>query len=369
MNIGYDFRSFLSAETGIGVYFRNITRKMIETHREDFFYLFSSSLKERFDRRQLPGGDNYFFKEFRLPVSLLNFCWYRLGFPPFGFFFAKKMDLVHSPLPIILPGKHKNIITVHDLCLIEDPALVMKEATRYFSDSLARSLAKADGVIAVSEFTRSRLLALFGQEHASRIKVIYHGSDLEEVTAKAPGIPLPERYLLYVGTLEPRKNLVNLIRALAKTSKQDDALHLVIAGKKGWACDDFFRVLDSSGIKERVIILDYVRRQELKFLYLNAELLVMPSHYEGFGLPLLEAAYCGLPAACSDLPVFREIFSDFPVYFDQQDPGDLAEKICRLLHDRRLYEEKRARAGEIKKRLTWFAAAKQTGDFYREVCQ
>ena len=279
------------------------------------------------------------------------------------------MDLVHSPLPVILPGRHKNIITVHDLCLIDHPDLVMTEATRYFRHSLAHSLMNADGVIGVSEFTRSRLLALFGQEYGPRIKVIYHGSDLEKVMTKAPGIQLPERYLLYVGTLEPRKNLANLIHALAKVSMRDDSICLVIAGKKGWACDEFFRVLNSSGVKNRVFILDYVQREELKFLYTNAALLVMPSHYEGFGLPLLEAAYCGLPAACSDIPVFREIFSDFPEYFDQRDPGDMAEKICLLLEDRRLYEEKRVRALEIKKERTWAEAARHTRDFYREVCQ
>jgi glycosyltransferase involved in cell wall biosynthesis len=369
MNIGYDIRSFLSAETGIGVYFRNLTREIIETNREDFFYLFSSSLKERFDRSRLPGGDNYRFKEFRLPVSVLNFCWYKLGIPPFGFFFGRKMDLVHSPLPIIFPGKHKNIITVHDLCLIDHPGLVMKEATRYFRDSLAHSLEEADGVIVVSEFTRSRLLAHFGREYAARTRVIYHGSDLETVTARAPGFPLPEKYLLYVGTREPRKNLANLIQALAAVNKRDDSVHLVIAGKKGWDCDEFLRVLNGSGMKDRVIMPDYVRREELKFLYTNAALLVMPSHYEGFGLPLLEAAYCGLPAACSEIPVFREIFADFPEYFDPKDPGDMAAKICLLLEDRRLYEEKKLRAGEIGKKRTWAEAARQTEDFYREVCQ
>ncbi|MCK5222368.1 MAG: glycosyltransferase, partial [Candidatus Aminicenantes bacterium] len=180
MKIGFDIRPFLSGETGVGVYFKNLLHAMAKMERDDNYYLFSSSLKERFPVEFLPTYKNLKFKDFRIPVSVMNFLWFRLSFPPMGVFFREKLDLTHSPNPLYIPGGRKKIITVYDLSFIDTPELAMAEATRYFSRRIEKSIKKADAIITISEFTRSRIREIFGKRAFEKTSVIYLGSDINQ---------------------------------------------------------------------------------------------------------------------------------------------------------------------------------------------
>ncbi len=114
MNIGFDIRPFLKEESGVGVYLRGLLTALSKIDRENRYLLFSSSFKDRIDKNSLPEFKNIKIKDFRVPVSLLNFLWYKIKFPPLGLFFLRKIDIVHSPVPKTLPGGKKKNITEHD---------------------------------------------------------------------------------------------------------------------------------------------------------------------------------------------------------------------------------------------------------------
>ncbi len=367
MKIGYDIRSFLSNETGIGIYFKNLVNQIITSY-DHRYYLLSASLKKRFDKRKLKLNSNVVLKDKRIPVSLLDLLWYRAKLLPFGFFFRQSMDLVHSPVPSLIPGRHKQIITVHDLCLVDSPELVNQDTISNFQHDLHESIEKANGIVAVSEFTKDRILSNFGNQYQSKIKVIYHGSDLDDIEETMPesSQPLPEKYLLYVGTIEPRKNISVLLRAIDDILGEHPDLKLLVCGNKGWESDQTYRLLEQKIIEKKVIHLPYSNRASLKYLYRNASLLLFPSIYEGFGLPILEAAHCGTSVACSDIPVFREIFKEFPIYFDHMDPIDIADKINTFLNSPDMAAKKLKLGKDLASRFSWSKCGQQTMRFYEE---
>ncbi len=367
MKIGFDVRSFLSDETGVGVYIKNLLFAMAKINQRDKFFLFSSSLKERFPKENIPDFKDYEFKDLRIPVSFLNFFWFKLSFPPLGLFFGEKIDITHSPGPMILPGGGKKIITVHDLSFIDNPELVMPEAIKYYSRAIGRSIKKADAVIAVSGFTKSRITELFGKTAGEKTTVIYHGTDFNGIGEYKPRFEIPKNYLMFTGTLEPRKNLSTLIKGFSLALKKNMGLKLILAGKPGSNFLEIKRLINVLKLQDDIIISGYISRQELKYLYKRASAFVFPSHYEGFGLPLLEAASAGIPSIASDIPVFREIFKNYPIYFNKNNPEELAEAITGLLSDKVLYSKKQKEAEETIKRFNWVKTAKETQSLYKNL--
>lgn len=367
MKIGFDIRPFLSGETGVGVYFKNLLHAMAEKENDDIFYLLSSSFRERFPEGSLPDFRNRKFRDLKVPVSILNFLWFRFKFPSMGLFFGEKLDLTHSPNPLITPGGRKKIITVHDLSFIDTPELVMQEAVRYFAPLIKRSVTKADGIIAVSKFTKSRIGDVFGKEIENKTVVIYHASDLDNITEKKPGFDIPKKYLLFTGTIEPRKNLTTLVKGYALAKQNTEGAKLIIAGSKGKHTEEIKRLISILKLDNDVIFTGYLKREELKYLYKKAFALVFPSHYEGFGLPVLEAASCGTPSIVSDIEVFREIFGDYPLYFKKSDPDQLAESIINICTNKKLYAENKRKASILNDKFSWEKAAKETLELYHKI--
>ncbi len=367
MKIGFDLRPFLSGETGVGVYMKNLLFAMAKIERNDKFFLFSSSFKERFPKEKIPKFKNMKFRDMRIPVSMLNFFWFRLSFPPLGSFFGEKLDITHSPGPMILPGGKKKIITVHDLSFIDEPDLVMPEAVKYYSGKIGRSIEKADAVIAVSEFTRSRIGEVFGKNAYDKTTVIYHGSGLEGMKEKKTSFKIPEKYFLFTGTIEPRKNLTTFIKAFSLSKKNLNGVKIVLAGREGTHTAEVKDLISKLDLDNEIIITGYLSGEELKYLYSRAIALVFPSRYEGFGLPILEAAASGVPSIVSDLEVFREIYKDYPVYFDKDDPKELSDTLIRFCKDNELQKRKKKKAIETVKDLVWEKAAEQTLKLYNKI--
>lgn len=367
MKIGFDIRPFLSDETGVGVYFKNLLQAMSKVDRDDVFYLFSSSFKERFPEKLLPDFKNRKFRNFRIPVSILNFLWFRFSFPPMGLFFGNRLDITHSPNPLYIPGGRIKIITIHDLSFLDSPDLSMPEATRYFSKKIGRSVKKADTIIAVSEFTRSRIKEVFGEEAFDKTSVIYHGSDINEIVEREPEFKVPENYFLFTGTIEPRKNLATLIKGFSLALKEMKGVKLILAGKEGSQVSEIRRLISVLKLEDNIILTGYIPREELKYLYLNAVSLVFPSHYEGFGLPVLEAASSGIPSVVSDIKVFREIFREYPIYFNKDDPDSLAKALLLIASNENLRVKKKLEAIKTGKKFSWDKAAKQTLELYDKI--
>jgi len=367
MKIAFDIRPFLKKETGVGIYLKNLLFNLSKIDKTNEYLLFTSSLKDRFPKHKLPDFEHISFKDLPIPVSILNYLWYKMKFPPLGLFFLKKIDLIHSPSPTLIPGGRKQIITVHDTCFIDQPSLVIKDAINYFKKSFKKAIKKADGIIAVSQFTKNRIIDIVGNFCETKTKVIYHGSDLHQIKKEKTNFKVPKNFLLSVATVEPRKNIIMLIKAFKIIKNKHKSLFLIIAGKHGKNNQTIMDLIYKNNLGDNIIFSDYIPRNHLKYLYENARLVVFPSLYEGFGLPILEAAYTSTPVVASDLPVFKEIFDDFPLYCNPYKPEDIADKTICLLDNKDLFNEKKMKAKIIENNYTWEKSAQKTLSFYRQL--
>jgi len=374
MRIGLDLRPFLKEETGIGVYFRNLLFSLVKIDWENEYFLFSSSLKDRFSVNKIPAFARMNFRDFHYPVEAINFFWNRLLFPPLDFFFKKSLDLTHSPTPLILPTRGKKIISVHDLFFVDSPEMTDKDTRKNFPKRVSASIQKADGVIAVSRFVKDQLLNRFVIDE-DKVKVIYHGTDtdfyygvpasrLDRVIKKHA---LPSDFLLFVGAIEPRKNLTSLIKALKIVHKKYSKISLVIAGRKGSDYPKVQALILKNQLEGWVKILDYLPREEVRCLYSLASLFVFPSLCEGFGLPLLEAMAGRLPLVVSGVSALPEIAEDAALYFDPNSPESIAGRIVEALQDKSLQKKLIARGVERSKDFDWEKTAVDTLDFYKAI--
>ena len=371
MRIGVDVRPFLSRETGVGTYLRNLLFELARIDDRNEYCLFSSSWKERFPPEKVPPFARARLRDLRIPVRAVNFLWYRLSWPPFERFFGGPLDLTHSPTPVPLPGRSKKIVTVYDLFFLEDPAKSVREARRVFARNAAGSLKAADGILAISDFTRRAILERFPMPEAKiavaplglgpRFQEDVPAASLEETRRR---LRLPADFILFVGAVEKRKNLVNLLEALARLRKSGDGIDLVLAGKEGEASAEVAAAAVRLGLGSAVRTLGYLSDPEIRDLYRLARLLIFPSLCEGFGLPLLEAMASGLPAAVSRTGALPEVGGDAAAYFEPEDPEDIARVVRDLLGDgakrRELAERGRRRASGFR----WAETARRTLAFY-----
>jgi len=372
MRIGFDVRPFLKQETGVGVYFKNLLFTLAELDRENEYCLFSASWKDRFPPEKIPPFRNLRFVDKRWPVRLVNAAWDRFGGPKLDRVFGGRLDLCHSPTPLRLPASGKSIVTVHDLFFLEAPEKADREARVRFLRRTEDSLRSADGVITVSQFSAGEIESRFHLP-ADKVKVIPHGLNpvFEEApTAAEAGVirsrlDLPGEFLLFVGALEPRKNVPALIEALAIVHARRGRLPLVLVGRSGGDEIKVEEAVERRGLQEWVRRPGYLSDMEIRALYGAASALVFPSLGEGFGLPLLEAMACGLPAAVSGVSALPEIGGDAAVYFNPADPEDIARTVMELLDDEPRRADLRLRGPRRAGLFRWRKTAEATLAFYQ----
>jgi len=236
---------------------------------------------------------------------------------------------------------------------------------------------RATVLIAVSHSTRRDIVRILGVP-ASKVHVVYEapapcfrplppGPRLEAVRRK---YRLPERFVLYVGTIEPRKNLVRLLEAFAQLHHSRVIPHaLVLVGHRGWKDEAVFTAVEHLALKNVVRFLGYVPESDLVALYNLTDVLAFPSLYEGFGLPVLEAMACGTPVVTSTRGALGEVAGDAAVFVEPMEVESIAEGLGQVLRDATRREELRARGLAHASRFTWEAAAVQTRQLYRRATQ
>jgi glycosyltransferase involved in cell wall biosynthesis len=296
------------------------------------------------------------------------------------------VDVLHAmafvaPLRAACP----TVVTVLDLSFLRFPE-AFKAFKRVYLRTMARiSVRRAKRVIAISESTRQDVVSLLGVP-ADRVERIYCGVDpgfrplpSVEVEEFRQGKGLPERFVLFLGTIEPRKNVETLVQAFAERiaagvglsrtrgSRLTDDVHLVIAGGRGWMADPVFSRVEELGVQDRVHFVGYVPEEEKPLWYNAATCFCYPSLYEGFGLPPLEAMACGVPVVTSNVSSLPEVVGEAGLSVDPLDSAEIGEALYLLLSDPDLCAERAALGLERSRQFTWVQAARQTADVYRAV--
>lgn len=289
----------------------------------------------------------------------------------------KEKEIVYHSLAYVLPliCPCKSIVTIHDLIALQYPGLCQKESAAYFGYMLPRTITRANKIIAVSQKVKSDILNSFDID-PEKVSVIYHGVDpafkkvtdntlLEETRRE---YRLPGKFILFVGNLEPKKNIYRILEAFAILKKSRAIEHsMVFAGKKGWKMNDLDRAIAAHGLEECVHITGYVEKAHLPALYSLADVFVFPSLYEGFGLPVVEAMACGTPALISNAGALPEIGGDACVQADPYDVSSIAEAMYSLLSDAPL-RERCAREGLSRAGLfSWEKTAQETMKVYQSL--
>ncbi len=282
--------------------------------------------------------------------------------------------LLHAPAfvgPLASPCPQ--VITIHDLSFLRYPQFFRRSNRLYLRWMTGIACRRAAGVIAVSQFTAREVTDLLGVP-SERVHTIYHGVEsrfqplsFEEVARFRQEQGLPERFILHLGTLEPRKNLLTLVRAFARL--HDSEVHLVLAGGKGWFYEDIFAEVERLGLQDRVHFPGYVSAESQVLWYNAATAFAYLSHYEGFGLPVLEALACGIPTVTGDATSLPEVAGDGALTVDAENVAAVAEGLHRLLTDTALREMLRERGLRHAGRFTWEETARQTSALYTSLLE
>jgi len=255
---------------------------------------------------------------------------------------------------------------VHDLIFRHLPQHHKPLNRWYLNLTLPLYCRRATHIIAVSAQTRRDLSAAY-RLPAEKITVIHEAADPcfcpqppETVAAARARYRLPERYLLFVGTIEPRKNLGRLLQAFERLHEARLTDALVIVGQRGWLYDDFFAALENSPARQAVIFPGFVPDADLPAVYAGAQALAFPSLFEGFGLPVLEAMACGTPVVCSNTSSLPEVVGEAALLVDPTDVDALADALTRVLRDDALRRELWQKGWAQVQHFTWQETARRT---------
>jgi glycosyltransferase involved in cell wall biosynthesis len=284
------------------------------------------------------------------------------------------MDLLHSlafvqPLFLSCPG----IITIYDLSFILFPERFHPLKRLYLRWGTYYSARRAQRIIAISASTKRDISKLLGIAD-NKVDVVPCGADedfqpmenqqiLDDFRGKRG---LPERIILFVGTIEPRKNLTALLKGYALLKKRTPPPRLVIAGAKGWHHQEVFSAVEELGLREDVIFPGYIPQEDLPLWYNAAELFIYPSLYEGLGLPPLEAMACGTPVITSNTSSLPEVVGEAGILVDPHSVEEIAEAMQRLLTDSSLQAEMRTRGLDRAREFSWQKAAQRTVRVYEQ---
>jgi len=369
MNIGIDIRPSLVRPTGVGSYVLALAQRLPASAPDHHFYYFSASLRDRYPIRAWP--PNVTLVDRHLPVRALNFAWNRLGWPSLDMLARAHFDLVHSPHPLLVPArKAKHIVTIHDLFFLKHPEMTEDEIRRDYAPLVPKHVRRADGVICVSEHTASEARLLLDVPPA-KIAVIPNGVD---PVYRAPIAPeavdvvlarrrLPRGAILYVGSEEKRKNLINLAMAymgLARRRRKPTP-PLVLIGPGSWWAQG------GTDVGPQIRAVGYLETSEIRALMAASALLVLPSLEEGFGLPVADAMAAGLPVVCSRGSALEEVAGGAATLVNPLDTKSIADGIERVLDDPALAEDHRRKGLAQSRKFDWDTTAARTLEFYRRV--
>ncbi|MCX7881397.1 MAG: glycosyltransferase family 4 protein [Patescibacteria group bacterium] len=342
-----------SQKVGVSVYTTNLLYYFNKWANQNT--QFKVYLKEK-PSFNLPKENRYF----KYKIVPGKFLWSQV-FLPLNLYQERSIDVFFSPahyLPRFCPVPQ--IVTIHDLSYLYYPENFLKKDLYQLKNWTKYSILKAKKIIAVSNSTKNDILKNYHLPE-KKIIVIYNG--YEKIKGKKSTLKIRKNnkpYLLYVGTIQPRKNISFLLSAFAKIKTKYPQLELILAGKKGWLYEEIFKKVIDLGLEKEVFFTDYITDYQLIFLYQNALCLIMPSLYEGFGIPILEAMSLGCPVISSFVSSLPEIGGDACLYFDPKDENDLLDKLKILMENKTLRKELIEKGKKRVRLFSWEKSAQET---------
>ena len=374
MQVCLDVSAAVHRRAGLGRYTLELTRALVAQGEHDYIAFYHQRGQAHLDP----------------PIDALPQLTTRLSVKPWrlaamlAHLFRASQDALFPGVNVFHATEHLlpclrrigSVLTLHDLIFRFDPGAHLPLNRIYLNIMMPRFLRAADAIVAVSDCSRRDAMRLYGTP-AEKIHVIPEGVDarfkltsqqqIDRVRAK---YHLPERFILSVGTIEPRKNLPILFEVLTLRREQELASWpLVIAGKPGWLYEPILARVTELGLQDHVQLTGYFPDDDLPALYNAATLLAMPSRYEGFGLPVLEAMACGTPVVCSNTSSLPEVAGEAALLASPDDASAWAQAIARVMSDDALRSQLRQRGLDQAARFSWEQAARRTAELYRHVAR
>lgn len=373
MNILIELIQIPFKKVGVGIYAINLITEIYKIDNKNRYYILIQDDESSLDYIQ----DERFkiikvkSRLFRNPFLLIFLEQFYIPYLALRY----KIDIMHSmhhsfPLLAIT----KKVVVVHDVIFLKHPGYHLPSRKYYFGlfDFLASVF--ADRIITDSKASLTDFLELFPYA-SKKSSVIYLGKsnlfrpDLD--SAKVENIKnkykTGNQYLLFIGTLEPRKNIKNLILAFHKVSQEIADYKLVITGRKGWHYEKILLLPEQLNLKEKVIFTDYIDEEDKPFLIAGAKIFIYPSLYEGFGIPVLEALACGVPTITSNISSLPEVAGDAALLVEPSSVEELYLGIKKLLNDKVLYAQLKQKAIQQAKKFDWEKTARQTLNVYNSL--
>jgi glycosyltransferase involved in cell wall biosynthesis len=348
-----DYRPALRQRTGVGEYVHELAKAAAtsDAHRDDELVLFSASWKDRLDPSVVTGAKTI---DRRIPVRGLNFAWHRLGWPSAERLTSHEFDVVQSLHPLLIPARRAaQVVTIHDLDFLDHPEHARAEIKRDYAALAGSHARRADHVVVNSKHTAADVQNRLGVP-ADRITVCYPGAPAWHTRLAEP----PDGYLLFLGALEPRKNLGVLLDAYERLIHQMPSVPpLVLAGKAGADAKLIMARVADRPLAGRVQLPGYISAGERETLFSRAIAFVMPSHTEGFGMPVVEAMKMGVPVIAADRGALPEVAGSAAHFFEPDDVEGLTSILQAVLTEPARRADMRARGLEQAKRFDWRTSA------------
>jgi glycosyltransferase involved in cell wall biosynthesis len=371
MTIYIDVSSAVHAKAGIGRYAGSLAQALIarEPGRFTLFYNRTSGSQppdslEAVPARTVRAG----YKPWRMAVWMgqlvgLGFNW-----------LVPDAELFHATEHLLPPlGRVPTVLTVHDMIFKLFPEHQKRLNYLYLNATMPLYCRRANAIVTVSESSKRDIVTHYGLDPA-RVTVIHEAAAPEFAPSPPDRLDevrrrygLPEQYMIHVGTIEPRKNLTRLVEALQRLRESGLTIPLVVVGGKGWLYGEFFQQLEQSPVRDAVLFPGYVPSADLPAIFSAATVAVVPSVYEGFGLPVLEAMACGTPVVSSDASCLPEIGGEAALYFDPYDVAAMSDAIAGVWGDTRLRDEMRDQGLAQAAKFSWKRAAAETWALYESL--
>lgn len=367
-----DVSAAVHSKAGLGRYSERLASALIARRPERYALFYNQGREGRFPkslpttvpRRAVRWG----YKPWRMAVLLGQMA--RVGFDRL----VPGVELFHSTEHLLLPLRRAPaVLTVHDLIYMLFPEYHKSLNYWYLNRAMPLYCARASAIIAVSEATKRDLVKFYGVDPA-KVTVVYEAAAAHfqppppaRIARVRQSYRLPERFLIHLSTIEPRKNLLRLLDAFQIVRQSVPDMHLLLAGGRGWLDEDFFARIAAEGLSDVVRPLGWVPDEDLPAVIGAAALAVQPSLYEGFGLPILEHMACGQVVAASDSSSHPEVGGAAAAYFDPTSVEEMAAVILRLLTDSDEYARRRALGLAQAARFSWERAAAETEAVYESL--